>query len=69
MLTKLFIATIIVTESRVELGKSASATLGIIQTKAQYFLSSYKPQPLKIANSSCIVGRVTLPVKQKSSFG
>jgi len=55
-------------ETRIALAKSVSSNLGIVQTKAEFFLSSYKPQPIKVAGKSCVVGRASLPVKERTVY-
>ncbi|XP_046665626.1 midasin-like [Homalodisca vitripennis] len=55
-------------ENRVILAKSVSSNLGIVQTKAEYFLSSYKPQSIKLIDKSCIVGRISIPIKHQNSM-
>ncbi|XP_054261518.1 midasin-like isoform X2 [Macrosteles quadrilineatus] len=55
-------------ENRVVLAKSVSANLGIVQTKAEFFLSGYKPQPIKVVGKYCVVGRASLPVREKTTY-
>lgn len=47
-------------ETRLDLACHVASLIGIIKTKAEYFLNEYKPT-IVLDEKRCIAGRVTLP--------
>lgn len=46
-------------ETRLELARHITSLIGIVKTKAEYFLTEYKPT-IKLDEKYCVAGRVTL---------
>lgn len=52
---------------RMVLARKVAACLGIIQTKADFFCTSHKPN-VNLARNTCSAGRVVLPVLEPDAF-
>jgi len=47
-------------EIRLELACHVASLIGVVKTKAEFFLNEYKPT-IVLENDYCITGRITLP--------
>ena len=47
-------------ETRLELACHVASLIGVVKTKAEFFLNEYKPTVV-LDEKHCIAGRVTLP--------
>lgn len=47
-------------ETRLELACHVASLIGVVKTKAEFFLNEYKPT-IVLDEKHCIAGRVTLP--------
>jgi len=62
-LSKIFIicaCSIFFLDSRVELARNVASLIGVIKTKAEFYLNEYKPT-IKLDEKYCVAGRITLP--------
>ena len=54
-------------EIRMELARKVAACLGIIETKADFFCKSHKPN-VYLTRNKCTAGRIVLPILESDTF-